>query len=172
MSLQGTPQAGSFVNVQDKITGGTTTAGNVVETIQVGNQATGITYTVGTGSPQAANLVYSGTYTLTGGGGTTLDLTNLTGGTGTKTFAKVRMIRVQNQAAADSGFTVAIGPGASNGFSPFLTGTTPTLVLPANSSHMLECLNTAGWTVNGSNKTILLNPGANTQTVLVAILGE
>ena len=179
MALQGNPVVIAAVQFTDQ--GTSNTGGTVTETMNLGNNGTastpgttaGTALTIGTGTATSVNVAWSANPTLTGGGGgTTYDLTNLTGGTGTKSFAKVRGIFLKNLAAAESGFSVSLKPGASNGFGYFLSGTTPALVIPAGGTLYLDNPQIAAWVVDGTHKNVLIDPGANTQAIRICVWGE
>jgi hypothetical protein len=113
-TLVGNPASGSFVNVQDQTSAVAGAAGKITLTAQLGSSL-GTQWTIGTGSPTSLNQEWSGILSLAGAT-QTLDLTNLTDAIGTKNFAKVRVVRVQSLAAADSGFGCKIESGATNGW--------------------------------------------------------
>ena len=134
----------------------------------------------GTGSGQV-DLCYAAKLSLAGSA-TTLDLTSITDVSGaTVNFARVRLIVVQNLATT-AGYTVTVGAAATNAWTGFLGTTTSTLVLQpnvgatANQSLWLaiDSFSTGASTgayVDSTHKSLKLDPGANTISVNVLILG-
>lgn len=154
--------------------------------VQTQNLPAGISqalnYTSGTGAGQI-NLIYAKQLTLNATP-TTLDLTNLADLTGSSySFARVREIIIANLAST-GGQTLTIGSsgGVGSGFSGFW-GTSATITVhPATASAVgsanivrfadpFNTSSTSGAVVGASNKNILLNPGANSFSVNVIILG-
>ncbi len=102
-------------------------------------------------------------YQLTGTTAQTIDLTDLTANTptssaGDTTFAKWNTLVFNNLDAAD----VTIAPGGSNPARLLLSGTGPTLTIPANTSIALSSL--AGLVIDSTHKIITVTPtsGGNT----------
>jgi hypothetical protein len=170
MAVTGTPQCGSFVNVQEVVTG-TNSAGTVTDNVTLGNQATGTTFSPSAGSATSLAVKWSEKNTASGAV-VSRDLTTLTDALGAKTFAKVRVIRIQNLAAVDSGFNLTVKPNATNPWPPWLTGTTPAIVIPPQGEFFLACPNTAGWAVDATHKSIQLDPGANNVQYTFFLGGE
>lgn len=94
---------------------------------------------------------------LTGTTPVTITLIDLTSATtssaGDTVFASVNKISF-TAGAAD----LTIAPGGSNPFGLLLAGTTPTITVPAGSTHVLQSV--AGMTVDSTHKTILITPTA------------
>lgn len=165
MAIVGTPICGSFVTCVDQASL-TTSAGVVTDTVNLG---TGVAAAFGTQFSATGGLANSLVVKASGSGtlaiSTPLNLDLFAGIVdiiGTKIFAKLRVLRIFNGAAVGSGFNLTVGPGASNGVTtPFLTGTTPAIVIPPQSSLYLENLTVAAWAVSNTQKTIKLDPGTN-----------
>lgn len=138
------------------------------------------TFTNGTGTG-AVDLCYAKQLSLAGTA-TTLDLTSLADlGGSTVSFARVRLFVVQNLATT-AAYTVTVGAAASNQWTGFLGTTTSTVVLQPNvgataNQSLLLFLDpystgaTTGAYVDGTHKSLKLDPGANTISVNVLILG-
>lgn len=134
----------------------------------------------GTGSG-AVDLVYAKQLSLAGSA-TTLDLTSLTDLSGASiSFARVRVLIVQNLATT-AAYTLTLGAAASNQWTGFLGTATSTAVIQPNvgatsnySSHVfLDLYSTGASTgayVDGTHKSFKLDPGANTFSANVLILG-
>jgi hypothetical protein len=127
------------------------------------------------------DLIYAATLTLSATP-TTLDLTSLLDPlNGAVAFARVREFYLRNNATTD-GWTVIVGGGASNpwvGASQFLQASSTVTVGPSTSSTSpctgklaFAAPNTTGYVVDGTHKTLKLDPGANTFTVEVLIVGS
>lgn len=138
------------------------------------------TPTSGTGTG-AVDLCYAKQLSLAGSA-TTLDLTSVTDLSGASvSFARVRLIVVQNLATT-AGYTVTIGAAASNQWTGFLGTTTSTLVLQPNvgattnhsafvATDIYSTGSSTGAYVDSTHKSLKLDPGANTISVNVFILG-
>lgn len=134
----------------------------------------------GTGSG-AVDLCYAKQLSLAGSA-TTLDLTSLADLSGaTVSFARVRLIIIQNLATT-AGYTVTVGAAASNQWTGFLGTATSTVVLQPNvgataaqSIFMgLDLYSTGATTgayVDSTHKSLKLDPGANTISVNILIVG-
>jgi hypothetical protein len=127
------------------------------------------------------DLIYAATLTLSATP-TTLDLTSLTDPlNGAVAFARVREFYLRNNATTD-GWTVVVGGGAANpwaGASQFLQASSTVTVGPSTSSTSpctgklaFAAPNTTGYVVDGTHKTLKLDPGANTLTVEILIVGS
>ena len=140
-------------------------------------------FTYGNGT-SAGNVDYIYAKSLSlAGSATTLDLTSLTDlNGGSVNFARVRELVIVNLATT-AAYTVTAEPGVSN---PWTTGpwgtSTSTTIIPTNvgatgnySFFRFVDRYTVGATtgayVDGTHKTIKLDPGANTISVYVLILG-
>ena len=125
--------------------------------------------TSGTGA-NACDLMYVASLTLAAAP-QTLDLTSLTDlFGGAVVFVKVRELILFNKSTTD-GQVVTYKPGASNGWTGFMGGTTPTGTLfPSEVMHK-AAPTTSGMAVSGTSKTFTLDPGANTITVEIGIAG-
>lgn len=139
-----------------------------------------LTFANGTGTG-AVDLCYAKQLSLAGTA-TTLDLTSLADLSGaTVNFARVRLFMVQNLATT-AGHTVTVGSAASNQWTGYLGTTTSTVVLQPNVGAtsnqsvftFLDPYSTGAATgayVDGTHKSLKLDPGANTISVNVLILG-
>lgn len=102
--------------------------------------------------------------TTTGTTAVNIDLTNLatnaTSTSGDTTFATYNMLIFYNLSGLDgvAAADMTVAPGASNGVSKFLSGTTPTLTLGSSSRVAFEY--TAGVTVDSTHKIITVTPTA------------
>lgn len=94
----------------------------------------------------------------------TCDLTNLvtnaTTSAGDATFAKWNKIKVRNCGAAD----MTIAPGASNGATLGMGGTSPTLTVAAGAEVVIE--SGPGTTVDSTHKNITITPTAGGDVVI------
>lgn len=133
-----------------------------------------LTYTNGTASNQV-DTIYARQISLAATT-TTLDLTSLTDPAGNSiNFARVRELIVQNLSAT-AGRDVKIYAGASNGWAP-LPASSDTNYLYARYSGVFRLSDPVstgsgnGNVVSGTSKTIVLDPGSNTISVNVIIVG-
>ncbi len=135
------------------------------------------TFTSGTAANQA-DLIYATTLTLSATP-TTLDLTSLLDPLqGAVAFARVRGLYIRNNATTD-GWNLTIGAAASNawaGTSQFLSASSTIILGPSSAfpnSGRLEVWapNTTGYVVDGTHKSLKLDPGANTFTIDIQIIG-
>lgn len=116
------------------------------------------------------------------GSATTLDLTSLTDlNGGSVNFARVREVIIVNLATT-AGYTLTIGPGVSN---PWTTGpiaASSTVVLQPSvgqttgsatfrASDPWSVGATTGWYVDSTHKTLKLDPGSNTLSCYVVLVG-
>lgn len=136
------------------------------------------TYANGTAA-NAVDLIYATTLTLSATP-TTLDLTSLTDPlNGAVAFARVREVYIRNNATTD-GWNLVVGPGASNGWagtSQFFGASStvnvgPSTANPNTGKLAFSAPNTTGYVVDGTHKTLKLDPGANTFTVEILIAGS
>jgi hypothetical protein len=131
--------------------------------------------TSGSGANQV-NLKHSKTYVLAAAP-LDLDLTSLTDVVGNAvTFAKIRSISVVNKSTTD-GQVVVVGYATttSNAWTGLLSNPGTITIEPSTTSNagawIQTAPNTTGWAVSSSSKLIQLDPGANTITVDVEIVG-
>lgn len=139
-----------------------------------------LSYTNGTGSGQV-DLIYAKQLSLAGSA-TTLDLTSVTDLSGTSiSFARVRELWIQNLATT-AAYTVTVGAAATNQFVGFLGTTTSTCIIPTNVGatgnyavvRFCDPYTTGASTgayVDSTHKNLKLDPGANTISVNVLIIG-
>lgn len=139
-----------------------------------------LNYSSGTGAGQV-NLCYAKRLTLSASA-TTLDLTSLADLSGTSvSFSRVRELIVMNNAST-GGYVCSVGSPAGSAFSGFQTTSAITLVHAAITSSvatqtMLRWSDpsnvgaSSGAVTGASNKNVKLDPGANSFTVDVIILG-
>lgn len=163
------------LNFAEIVTSGVVSTLNLPATI---NQT--VAYGNGT-STGNVDYIYAKQLSLAGSA-TTLDLTSLTDlNGGSVNFARVREVVVVNLATT-AAYTVTIGPGASN---PWTTGpiavvggvvlqpsvgqTTGNSTFRASDPWSVGA--TTGWYVDGTHKTLKLDPGANTISVYVVLVG-
>lgn len=182
MGIANTPRVGAIVDITESIAAGSGSAVPQVRNVTIGCTASAPTSAVavqlipGTGGPMSINQVLDGFLTLGANATFTIDLTNFTGSSGTKTLAKCRGYDFLNTAAADAGsannFTVSAT--ASNGFTAggkLPPSTAPATVEP-NSQFFGDNLNSAGWTVNGAAKTVIITAGSGGANLYFAFWGE
>lgn len=141
-----------------------------------GNQSYSAPFSTGgtAGAANQADLKHTKVYTLSGSA-TTIDLTNLTDDSGaTISFARVRSLTVRNRSTTD-GQTVTVTAGASNGWTAPGGSGWSQYAFPATSAcagfYAFTAPNTTGAVVDSTHKTLKLDPGANTITVDVEIVG-
>jgi hypothetical protein len=134
-----------------------------------GTVATTITYANGSGANAADEWYY--TSGSAAGSAVDIDLAAITTKSGQTGFTAVRVVAIWNDATTAT-HTIATGAG-TNPFKPYITGTTPTLVVEPSSMILLQKpIGTAGWTVDGSNKVLRIDPGANTVAYRVLVIGS
>lgn len=128
--------------------------------------------TAGTASGQCDTL-FAKQYTLSGTT-TTIDLTSLTDPAGNSiTFARVREFIVQNTATT-AGYDVKVEAGASNGWGPLPPSTNPLYCRYGSVVRVSDKLSTGsgnGNVVTSTSKTVTFDPGSNTVTINVLIVG-
>ena len=135
-----------------------------------------ITFTNGTGSNQG-NLLYYNQRTVTGAA-ETIDLTTLTDVYGTTlSWAKVKAIILINTATT-AGYILTVGAAASNAWvggstanAGPLVDTTDKVVI-GSGGVMYFSSPVDGFSVSGTSKNLKVDPGANTITYTLAILGN
>lgn len=168
-------------NVQVSVTQ-TVTAG-LVTTQQLPASITSlVNYTNGTGAGQI-NLCYAKALTLNATP-TTLDLTSITALDGsTVNFARVRELFVLNlNSTGGQIVTVGSSGGVGSAFSAFQGASGTTFIHPAITSSVASATMlrwsdpsnvgaSSGAVTGASNKNVKLDPGANSVTVQVVILG-
>lgn len=118
----------------------------------------------------SGNKVYqaSGTASATP---TDIDLSAVTNVDGTTGFSYVRAIIIFNDATTTA-YTLSTGAG-TNPFKPYLSGTSPVLAVnPGSFFAAFQPLGTNGYTVDGSNKTVRLDPGANNVPYRIVVVGS
>lgn len=141
-----------------------------------------LNYSSGTGAGQV-NLCYAKALTLNATP-TTLDLTSILALDGsTVNFARVRELFVMNLASAGGQvLTVGSSGGVGSAFSAFQGASGTTVVHPAITSSVASATMlrwsdpsnvgaSSGAVTGASNKNVKLDPGANSITVQVVILG-
>lgn len=131
-----------------------------------------LSYANGTASNQV-DTIYSKQITLSATT-TTLNLTTLTDPAGNSiNFARVREFIVVNTSST-AGYDVKVEAGASNGWSPLPPSTSPLYARYSGSLRISDPVSTGtgnGNVVTSTSNTITLDPGANTITVNVLIVG-
>lgn len=147
--------------------------GNATPTINIPLGTTALGIANGTAANQAQKI-WPGSLALVVSTPQSIDLTALTwpdGSTITNfTGGGVRGILVVNTSQTP-GATVLLKPGTTNGFSGFLSGTTPTISIPAGGSFLLVDPLQTDWTVDATHKSITFDPGTTAQTVNIVIWG-
>ena len=136
------------------------TLGKVDDIVNVGSGPTIIA--TGTGTNQFAKMA-SGSIALAASTPQDLDLTAVPSGTGTQNFATWKLIYLSTTSGSATKI-VTVGPGASNG------ATIPTIPVAGGSPQLITRLMT-GVTVDGTHKTITLDPGSDAQTIQYVIAG-
>lgn len=138
----------------------------------------GLSYSSGTG-PGQCDLLYSKQLSLAGSA-TTLDLTSLADLAGSSySFARVRELIITNLAST-GGYTLTIGSASASAWTGFLGTASATAVIhPGTSaggnthrwSDYYNTGSTSGAVTGASSKLLKLDPGANTFSVNIIILG-
>lgn len=153
------------VNIQDSDPQGTIAANGDQCTV---NYTSTLQYT---GATPGSAKEWSGTITLSAAA-TTLDLTSLTGLRGTtETFSKVYAMAIINNSTM-TGYSLMVGYAASNIWAPFWSDSVNVETVPPKGSRFLKENFDTGWTVDGTHKNLKLDPGSNTFTATVIIIGS
>lgn len=125
------------------------------------------------GAAGAADVVdrkHSKVYTLAGAA-TTIDLLTVLDDAGAAcAFARIMTITVRNRSTT-GGQKVTVSPGASNGWDAAIAGG---VVVPASTSGtqaVLALVNPLGFAVDSTHKTLKFDPGTDTITIDVEIVG-
>jgi hypothetical protein len=136
------------------------------------NINSGFTYANGTASGQV-DTIYAAKLTLSGAT-QTIDLTNLTDPANNAiTFARVREFIVQNTASTAS-YDVKVEAGGTNGWAVLPPSTAPVYCRYGSSIKISDSNSTGsgnGNVVTSTSKTITFDPGANTVTIYLLIVG-
>lgn len=167
-TTSGTVQAGVNITKSNLLIAGI----NITTPVNLPSGGLPIAFAPGTGPGQISD-VWSDTrsYNATP---TVHDLTALTAAatnTGLGAFAKIKVLHVQNNEAADSGKDIIVGANATTPFVGPLGGTTPTITVKAGCSLLIYDLSTAGWTCSTA-KFLKLDPGANNVSVTLTLAGN
>jgi hypothetical protein len=127
--------------------------------------ATATSWANGTGASQI-NLAWQNTtaYNTTG---TTLDLTALTGGTGSATFTAIKAMKIRNNSNTD---TLVVGNAASVQFTPGFSAATTTVTLQPGAEWVVTNPTAAGWDCT-TNKNLKLAASANTVNTTLILIG-
>lgn len=100
-----------------------------------------------------------------------IDLATVVCTDGTTGFSYVRIVIIFND-ATNSAHVLTLG-GGTNPFKPYLAGTTPTYGIEASGVYFaIKPLGANGWTVDGTNKTLRLDPGAAAIPYRVVVFGS
>lgn len=134
-----------------------------------------LSYTNATNGALTVDQVHGQVYALAASTPQTIDLTSLTDPGGNAiNFARVRDIIFYNADTVTS-HVVNISAGASNGWSYLPPDTNPLILVAKGGMIWLHDPNNAGGTngmvTGGSSKTILMDPGSNTVSISVLIVG-
>lgn len=131
----------------------TNTAGLAAQDAHV-SQRDEIAWTTGSSANQATKL-YTSALNIAASGNTTLDLTALTDAQGAAlTFASIKAIILIADAANVN--NVVLGNAASNQFAAFFDAATDTVSIPPNGAFYIANPTAAGWTVDGTHKSLKL----------------
>lgn len=165
-----------YLDAAETGTPGALTTGTPRDTMQVSNNTanptTGQQMKVGTtGAALSVNVIGSQLIALAASA-EEVDLKALVTLLGTKALSKARGLIFRNTADAESGHDVKIEAGTSNGFAPFLGGTTPYLIIPPQGVYALFNPQIAAWVVDSTHSTIKFDPGANTVNIEFGVIGE
>jgi len=150
----------------------THSAGSASEAFNVGSAI--IQIASGTGINQC-NQVWGKTATLAATT-VTYDLTALTGSAGeTKAFSKVKLLCIFNNDTV-AGHDLVCFDAAATAWQAPLDDATATVTVPGGCSAggtplLLANMTAAGWTVDGSHKSLKLNSGANSVSYTILIAG-
>jgi hypothetical protein len=145
-----------------------TTGATIRTTTKLPDGYAPIEFAAGT-SAQQLSVKYAASISLTAATPQTLDLENLTGGTGAATFTKLKVFAIYNTDTTDS---LIVGAAAANPFLGPLAGTAPTYTIKAGCAWICYDRSTAGMTVNATNSDLKLDPGANAVTCVVVFAGN
>ena len=132
-----------------------------------------ISFANGTAAQQVS-VQWSDTRTYVASTPVTYDLTALTSAstnTGNATFAKIKVMGIYNNETT-AGHDITVSGGASNPFVGPLGGTTPTYTIKAGTAWVFYDISTAGATVDGTHKSIKIDPGSNNCSVSVMFAGN
>jgi hypothetical protein len=135
------------------------------------NPTAAIQFAVGTGTALSVNVIGSQVLALSASA-EEIDLKALVTLLGTKAYAKVRGLIFHNLDDAETGDDVEVGAGTTNGFTPFLGGTSPVLIVPPQGIVLLTNPQIAAWVVDSTHKTLSFDPGSGAMNFAVGIVGE
>jgi hypothetical protein len=154
------------------VTGTTSVTGGVVTSasIKLPSGYAPISFASGTSAGQVS-VKWSNTLTLAAAP-TSLDLTNLSGGTGAATFTKVKLLAIYSTDAANSGNDVTVGNSGADDWTGPLSDATCTYTIKAGGSWVVYDLSTTAMTVDGTHKILQLDPGAQTCHCVVVVAGN
>jgi hypothetical protein len=145
---------------------------NNSQAIQIPPALAALQFATGTGAQQISIASYNAGRALTASTPVTDDLSALTGYVGATAYTKVKILAITNNDTV-AGHNVVFSGGASNPFVGKLGGTTPTHTIGPGETLLMFDLTAAGMTVDGTHKTIKLDPGANNiSSVSIVVAGN
>jgi len=171
MAIEGQPRVIIYGEVAERFSASAASASPVVETAAVGVKA-GTAFTPNaTGTATAVGVKASLSIALVASTPQTIDLKAMAALSGTKAFAIVHAIVVQDQGDPTAAGTVTISNTGVNAWTngPFnATG----VVIAKGGEWAQRNAQAAGWAVTTTNKIVTLTPSANNTTLNILILGE
>lgn len=142
-------------------------AGAIRQDVRLPQLISSLSFASGTGNLQCNELFYK-LVAFSGTTAQTFDLTAISDGIRTVAFSKVKVLLVYSQTSSYTD-TLVVGNAASNQWTPGWSGATVTQTLTGPSP--LLCVHAgAGWTVDGTNKSLKITPSAS-QNVALFIAG-
>lgn len=144
------------------------TAGNGPRvSVRLPRNVSSLRFASGTGNLQINELFYKAV-SFSGTTPQTFDLTAISDGYRTIAFSKVKLLLLLSQTTSYTD-TLTVGNAASNQWTPDWSGSTVTQVI-TGPSPLLWCHAGAGWTVDGTHKSLKITPSAS-QTVDFVVAG-
>lgn len=152
-----------------------TLASGVTESLsfKLPNGYTSVDFANGTSAGQV-DVLWTKVLTIAASSSTTLDLTALSGGSGTgggaAALAKVKCFGFYSLDVANTGPTFTVAGGASNPWVGPLAGTAPTYTVPAGGAWVYHDQSTAGLAISGTAKSIKFTNNSATASCNIAVV--
>ena len=144
-----------------------TGSGALTQNVRIPSRISSLALANGTGNLQV-NEMYYRDISFTGTTAQTFDLTAISDGVRTVAFSKIKVLVILSQTTSYTD-TLVVGNAASNQWTPGWSGATVTQTLTGPSPLLCSHLG-AGFTVDGTNKSLKITPSA-TQTVGLFLAG-